>query len=450
MKPLAAAWESLSRGVDGVRSRCDGHDVRRIAPALLALAGMLVAAPTAFAAWRTLATGVENIVVPSMIVTHAGTELVSFESPAAGTISVARAGGAAHTIVTGDPIAGQTQLVQLPDGSIQLYFPNGSGVARMTSTDDGASWTGPVQTQSHDVGGVVGATVGPDGTPYFVQDGTGFVNVFRGLDGQQVANVFPRCCGYAASIAVNSSGVVRVAFYSNADSDGKFVLEQLGSDLSPVSTTEFTTTAPRDDRVPLVSDSAGLTYMGWAPGYPSAKAFDVERFKVVREATGMGFSGRFGGGDPHMDLSVDPADRLWAAWTGQGRVHVTRSRTHAAHTGAQVTAALPGTAYQLSAVGLPGKVGSVDVIVNTGSSLVEQRLQPGLSVRAYSKVKKVNKHTVITHIVQALDDLTPVAAATFRIGGHTYHANASGTARVPAGHGTVAAAGYVGASFRTG
>jgi hypothetical protein len=422
--------------------------MRRIALVLAAFAVMLLAVPSALA-WRTLATGVSNIVVPSMLVTHAGTELVSFESPVAGTISVARAGGAPHAIVTGDPIAGQTQLVQLPDGSIQLYFPNGSGVARMTSTDDGASWTGPIQTQSHDVGGVVSATVGPDGTPYFVQDGTGFVNVFRGLNGEQVANVFPRCCGYAASIAVDATGIVRVAFYSNADSDGKFVLEQLGSDLSPTATTEFTTTAPRDDRVPLVSDSAGLTYLGWAPGYPSATAFDVERFKKVREATGMGFKGKFTGGDPHMALSVDPADRLWAAWTGQGRVHVTRSRTHAAHTGALVSQALPGTAYQLSAVGLPGKVGAVDVIVNTGSALVEQRLEPGLTVRAYIKVKKVGKKRFVTHYVQALDDRTPVAAATFRVGGHTYHANSSGTARVPTGRGTAAAPGYVGASFRT-
>jgi hypothetical protein len=55
----------------------------------------------------------------------------------------------------------------------------------------------------------------------------------------------------------------------------------------------------------------------------------------------------------------------------------------------------------------------------------------------------------VTHFVQALDDLTPVGGATFRIAGHTYHANAAGTARVPAGHGTAAAAGYVGASFRT-
>jgi hypothetical protein len=413
---------------------------------------LLVASSAAPAAssWRTLASGVNNTVVPSMLVTHAGTELVSFESPAAGTISVARAGGAPHAVVTGDPIVGQTQLVQLPDGSIQLYFPNGSGVVRLTSTNDGTSWTGPIQTHSTDVGGVVGATVGPDGTPYFVQDGTGFVNVFRGLDGQTVQNVFPRCCGYAASIAVDSTGVVRVAFYSNADSDGKFVVEQLGSDLAPTATTELTTTAPRDDRVPLVADSAGFTYLGWAPGYPSATAFSVEPFQgAARKTSGMHAGAKFTGGDPHMALSVDPADRLWAAWTGQGRVQVTRSRTHAAHTGALVSAKLSGTAYDLSAVGLPGKVGAVDVIVNTGSSLVEQKLEPGLSVRTYRKVKKVGKKTIVTHYVQALDDRTPVGGATFRIGGHTFHANAMGTARVPGGHGKAAAAGYVGASFRT-
>ena len=109
--------------------------MRRIALVLAASAALLLTAPSAFAAWHTLATGVSNIVVPSMLVTRAGTELVSFESPVAGAISVARAGGAPHAIVTGDPIAGQTQLVQLPDGSIQLYFPNGSGVGRI------ARWT---------------------------------------------------------------------------------------------------------------------------------------------------------------------------------------------------------------------------------------------------------------------------------------------------------------------
>lgn len=427
--------------------------MRRIALAALALAGMLLAAPSALA-WTTLATGVENTVIPSMLVTSAGTELVSFESPIPGTISVARAGGAAHTVVTGDPIAGQTQLVQLPDGSIQLYFPNGSGVARMTSTNDGASWTGPIQTQSHDVGGVVGATVGPDGTPYFVQNGTGFVNVFKGLNGGTMRNVFNSCCGYGSQIAVDSAGVVHVSFYSNADSQGSFVVEELGSDLAPGPTYGFAPTAPRDDRVPLVSDAAGFTYLGWAPGYPSATGFWVEPFQAgAQKKSGMHVGGSFTGGDPHMALSVDPADRLWAAWSGQGRVQVTRSRTHAAHTGAPVSTKLDGTAYDLSAVGLPGKVGAVDVIVNTGSSLVEQQLEPGLGVRAYRKVKTVGtgkkKRKVVLHYVQALDDLSPVGGATFKIAGHTYHANAKGIAKVEAGHGKAAAAGYVGASFRT-
>jgi hypothetical protein len=64
-------------------------------------------------------------------------------------------------------------------------------------------------------------------------------------------------------------------------------------------------------------------------------------------------------------------------------------------------------------------------------------------------VKKVGKQTVVMHFVQALDDRTPVAGAKFRIAGHTYSADAKGTARVPAGHGKAVAAGYVGASFRT-
>ena len=55
---------------------------------------------------------------------------------------------------------------------------------------------------------------------------------------------------------------------------------------------------------------------------------------------------------------------------------------------------------------------------------------------------------MVTHYVQALDDLTPIPSATFHVGGRTFHADAKGTARVPAGHGTATAPGYVGASFR--
>ncbi len=97
-----------------------------------------------------------------------------------------------------------------------------------------------------------------------------------------------------------------------------------------------------------------------------------------------------------MALSVDAQDRLWAAWTGQGAVHVARSRTHGMDFGATVSLAVPGTAYQISAVAIPGTTGKIDVIVNTGSSLIEQQLLPGLSVRVFKTTKKVGKKKVVT------------------------------------------------------
>ncbi len=420
--------------------------MRSVAVALAA--GVALAAAPSALAWTTLTGGVNNTVIPSMLVTRAGTELVSFESPQGDTISVARAGGAPKVVVSGDPIAGRTALVQLPTGAIELYYPDAAGVARLESTDDGQSWSAPVQTQSHDLAGVNSATVGPDGTPYFTQDNTAGVFVYRGLDGETSANVFPRCCGYAESIAVDQSGLVQVAFYSNADSTGKFLVEQLDGSLDVAATVEFDTTAPRDDDVPLVADAQGYTYLGWAPGYPTATAFAVVPFTHgAKQATGMSASAQFTGGDPHMALSVDPSGRLWGVWTGGGAVHATRSRSHAAHTGAFVGAAVSGTAYDVAAVGLPS--GNVDVIVNTGSSLVEQQLQPGLTVRTFDTAKKVGKKTVVTHWAQALDDGFGVPSATFTVGGKTVHADASGKAKVAAGAGSAKAPGYVGASFHT-
>jgi hypothetical protein len=425
--------------------------MRRVVLAALTLAAGLVAVPVA-GAWTPLASGLQNGVIPAMIVTQAGTELVSFESPTGDTISVSRAGGAPHAIVTNDPIAGQTQLVQQPSGAIQLYFPNAVGVGRMTSTDDGNSWTGPIQTQSHDVAGVTGAALGPDGTPYFVQWHTGAVNVFHGLNGESVKNVYSPCCGYDASLAVDSTGLAQVAFYSNASASGAFIYEPLAADLTPTGSTPLAPTVEHSPRVPLVSDKAGNTFMAWAPGNPTATAFTVVPFRGGQPAgDGVTFHASFGGGDPHMALSVDSQDRLWAAWTGQGAVHVARSRTHGMDFGAEVSVPLSATAYQISAVGLPGNPGKIDVIVNTGSSLVEQRLLPGLSVRVFKTTKKVGKKKVVTWFGQALDDGFGVTTATFSAGGHSVHVNASGTAaltHLPHGSAKAAAPGYTGASFK--
>jgi hypothetical protein len=401
----------------------------------LSLLAALAAAPGGLA-WTPLATGVQNTVVPAAIVTQAGSELLSWDSPTLGTISVSR---------NGDPSAERTQLVQQPNGAIQLYFPNGQGVARLTSTDDGQTWSAPVQTQSHAVGPVMAAAVAADGTPYFAQDGTAGVNVFRGLNGEYVKNVFPRCCGYAESLAIDAAGIVQVAFYSNASVDGTFLYEKLGPDLSPIATTELKPTAPHDDRVPLVSDALGMTFLAWPPGYPTATAVTVVPFRDGSPAgDGVGFRGPFDGGDPHMALTVDRQSRLWVVWTGGGAVHAARSRSRGEHFGAVVSAPVPGTAYQISASGIDGDPGTLDVTLNTGSSLLQQVFEPGLTVR----VTKTRKGKVVTRTAQALDDGFPVPGTSFRIGGRTYRANAAGKARIPAGLGKAAARGYAGASFQ--
>jgi hypothetical protein len=437
-------------GVAPPLRRWHGAGMRHAAVALALLAG-LTEAPAA-AAWTTLSGGVQNGVIPAMLVAQTGTELVSFESPTAGTISVSRNRGAPQAVVTNDPSPGQTQLVQQPTGAIQLYFPSAQGIARLTSTDDGNSWTGPIQTQSRDLGGVSGAAVGPDGTPAFVQWHTGAVDVYRGLNGEVSKNVYTTCCGYDVSVAVDTSGLVQVGFYSNASPNGAFVYEPLGADLSPTGTTPLAPSAEHPPRVPLIADQSGNTFMAWAPGNPTATAFTVVPFRGGQPAgDGVNFHAAFTGGDPHMALSVDSSDRLWAVWTGQGAVHVARSRSHGMDFGAEVRTAVPGTAYQVSAIGLPGNPGAIDVIVNTGSSLIEQQLQPGLSVKLSKTTKKVGKKTVVTWFAQALDDGFGVPGATFTAGGHAVHANGAGKASLkalPRGSAKAAAPGYAGAAFR--
>jgi len=405
----------------------------------------LVLVPSA-AAWTRLSTGgVQNTVDPAVLRTAVGTDLVAYDDPVAGTISLVRNGAAPRTLVSGDPIAGEAQLVQQPNGAIQLYFPNAGGVARLTSTDDGQSWTGPTQTQSHDVGPVRGAAVRADGTPLFSQDGTGFVNVFQGLNGEQHANVFPHCCGYGESLAVSSSGQLGVAFWSNANAplDG-YSYESLDPGLGVSTTVGLTTpaqTVPRGDRVPLVADTGGNLFTAYANGYPSVKQLVVRGVPNGPPAVLWRYDSQE---QPHAALAVEPDGYLWAVWETDGAIRAARSRSHGAHFGAQVHANLTAgaTVYQLEAL---ARNGSVDAIANTQSGgLITTRLLPGLAV----SLKKIGK----TWYAIVVDDGFGVPGATVRGGGHTLHTGSNGSVSLKglrkglfmqASH-----AGYVGTGFR--
>src|SRR5262249_13200135 len=163
-----------------------------------------------------------------------------------------------------------------------------------------------------------------------------------------------RCCGYAESLAVDSTGLVQVAFFSNADPDGTFMHEVLGPDLSPTGSTPLKPTAQHTDRVPLVSDRAGSTYLAWPPGNPATAVTVVPFRNGQPSGDGVNFSGPFTGGDPHMVLTLDAQDRLWVVWSQNGAVHAARSRSHGQHFGAVVSVPVGGTIYQVSAAGIDG------------------------------------------------------------------------------------------------
>lgn len=409
---------------------------RRAAIGVVVAACLLAFAGTAWAGWKSFAnSGIQNIVEPSSLRTKAGSELIAWNT--ANALYVLR-NGTLETVLSGVPYVGKPALVQQPDGTLQLYVPAQNlsstldGVVRLSSSDDGATWAAPVQTSSHDIADVGSAAVAPDGTPYFTQSGTGFVDVYSGLNGDSVQNVFTDCCGYAESVAIDSLGVARVAFWSNGSSEpNRFVLDQLGGAV----TTYGSQTAPRNDRVPLVSYGAH-TYLLWADGYPDATALYLRRFPGGQVKLDRG---GFTGGDPHMALALEPDGKLWALWTKGGVVKAARSRTSGKNFGATVSVSDPkgSTAYQLEAFARPG---SVEALLNTGSTLWEAKLLPGLTIHAGRKAASV------------VDDGFPVKGARLKAGHRTIYTTAHGIASLaklkPGTRVSVTKAGYTPASFR--
>lgn len=393
---------------------------------LLAAAALaLVLAPSAVAApWTTISRGtLTNSADPGVLHTQAGSDLIAYGNGQAGTIELVRNGAPPRVLVSGDQAAGEPRLVQQPDGTIQLYFPGSSRTGRLTSTDDGATWTGPVDTQTGYISPVESAAVRPDGTPVFSVDNTLGVYVFQGLNGETSRNVFPFCCGYAESLAVDATGLLQVAFWSNANPPNNgWLYAALDGNLVPgayVNLSGGKETAQMTQRAPLVADGSGNTFAAWAGGYPTSNELWVDGFRGGAPATNV----RLWRGElQRIALAVESDGKLWALWTADGAVRAARSRSAGAHFGAQVNVPLPAgaTPYQLEALARPG---SATAYVNTGSALLASpKLLPGLAV----SLKKTGKKTWTAIVV---DDGFGVPGATAKGGGHTLHAN--GTGRIP-------------------
>ena len=393
-----------------------------------ALAAALVLAPAAGAWTRLTPEALVNTAEPSVFRLSNGVEIVGWRDDHAGAVRMTvLPGDTVQTIVSGYANVGTPRFVQLPDGSLAAYFGGTGGVSRLASADGGATWSAPALTVSKDTGEVTSAAVRPDGTPLFLQEGTGYLNLFQGPPGAEIVhNLFVPCCAYAGTVAVDSGGLAQIAFWSNATSPNGFVYEKLGAEGSPggppVSLSGNAATIPRDDRVPLVADRLGNTFLAWSAGYPTSTELNVTTFRGGASVGKVKVAvGGFAGPDPHMALAVDPANRLWAVWTRGGAVWAARSRTAGASFGAPVRSGFPGRrqSYRLAALATgAGLDAFLNLSGNPGSALWMQHLLPGLTI------------VVGKTAVRVLDDGFPVAGALLRGGRHTARTDSSGSARL--------------------
>ena len=391
--------------------------VLRLGGALAGLAVLLAVAPSAGAWTRLGSGGLDNTVDPATVVLADGTTVVAYREPKPRALVVA-IDGRPKTVASGLASVGDPALVQLANGSLLLLSADQDGVVAYSSSNGGRSWSAATKTASTDTGDVQGASARPDSSPLFSQDGTGFLNVFQGAAGGAMHNVFPSCCGYAESLAVDSHGLAQIAFWSNASGKSGYLFGKLdasGALAGGLRTLSTGATAENDLRVPLVTDRSGNTFVAFANGYPTPTAFIVDTLRGGATTHSVTLAkGSFTGNQPSMALAVDRSGRLWAVWTQGGSVWAARSRSHGAHFGAAVHVPLPGSSYALEAAAESS--GSVQAVVNDGSALKTQTLLPGLTVQVSGPV------------VSVLDDGFPVAGASVRGDGVTVKTDAAGRA----------------------
>jgi hypothetical protein len=418
--------------------------VRRLA---LAAALVALAVPSAAGAWTRLTPdALPNITEAVPLRLANGTQLIAY-TDYDHTVTVLRRPGGSTNIVTGWIQVGAPALAVGPSGAIYLYFTGTSpgfvqqGTLVTTSTDGGATWSTPLLTADHNLSEVRSVAVRPDGTPLFAQDGTGFLDIYQGLLGTTSHNVFPFCCPYFGTLGIDTTGLASIAFYSNATGKEGFLYQALdatgGAAGAAINLSGGKPVAPRGtDRIPLVTDPFGNTFVSWTTGSP-ATALEVSTLrggKLVRTTKVAGLGGTT---FPLMALTTDPQGRLWVAWMRNGRLWAARSRTQGRNFGRAVSAALQGgrNAFHVTATAGAGLDAYLNLANAPKSALWTQHLLAGLTV--------VARRTGVT----VTDDGFPVPGATVRAKGRTVKTNAKGVAKLKLKRGTrvsAAKSGYTG------
>ena len=149
--------------------------------------GLALAAGRQLEPGRRSPSGVQNSVVPATLVTQAGTELVSFESPVGGTISVSRNRGAPTVDRPERPERGPDAARAAAERRDPALLPERAG-RRADDLDRRRRTAGRGRSRRSRTTSAASTAPrsGRTGRRVFSQDGTGFVNVFRGLNGEAV------------------------------------------------------------------------------------------------------------------------------------------------------------------------------------------------------------------------------------------------------------------------
>lgn len=332
-------------------------------------------------------------------------------------------------------------LLRMPDGTLRAFFggirstspgETNNSLNTATAPASGTPWTlkpgKAAQATYAYATGVAGAGLARDGTPISTWSGSPGLGFHYGVDPGQPDGTIPQtgCCLYTPDVAVDSaSGQGWVGFHSNENAGPGLYVNAIGPAgpqggrrLAPGSVVGSSSIYPGNRTSLTGRIGAPGVYLFYGQGYPTFSTLalwkvDTERPHLVIRAAR----------NEHANVAAAPEGRLWLMWEVNGTIFAARTNRQATRVGGVNALRAPGsrTVYRLNG---EGSAGPLDLLVNDGSALWHQQVQPKLQLTATSR--KAGKGRVVTFRVVDAGD--PVAGAAVKAGRRTLRTSAKGTA----------------------
>lgn len=414
--------------------------------AVLVLAASSSAGPPG--QWTRLPGTVINFAEPGLARTSDGALHVLYTRRNGSREDLIHVSVAANGRVGGESVAlggwsamSHPDLLRMPDGTLRAFFggirstspgETNNSLNTATAPASGTPWTlkpgKAAQATYAYATGVAGAGLARDGTPISTWSGSPGLGFHYGVDPGQPDGTIPQtgCCLYTPDVAVDSaSGQGWVGFHSNENAGPGLYVNAIdpagpqgGRRLAPGSVVGSSSIYPGNRTSLTGRIGAPGVYLFYGQGYPTFSTLalwkvDTERPHLVIRAAR----------NEHANVAAAPEGRLWLMWEVNGTIFAARTNRQATRVGGVNALRAPGsrTVYRLNG---EGSAGPLDLLVNDGSALWHQQVQPKLQLTATSR--KAGKGRVVTFRVVDAGD--PVAGAAVKAGRRTLRTSAKGTA----------------------